>query len=75
VSVIHVTNLTPGSDNPTSGVRKSCLCLCTSSVSVDQWASQFKLWTNLGDREIVRFTSQVKVGPVRLLNVVCLPIA
>lgn len=23
-------------------------------------ASQFKLWTNLGDREIVRFTSQVK---------------
>ena len=43
-----------------SRVRKSCLCLCTSSVSVDQWAAQFKLWTNLGDREIVRFTSQVK---------------
>ena len=43
-----------------SRVRKSCLCLCTSSVSVDQWAAQFKLWTNLTDREIVRFTSQVK---------------
>jgi len=28
--------------------------------TVDQWASQFKLWTNLTDREIVRFTSQVK---------------
>jgi DNA excision repair protein ERCC-3 len=41
-------------------VRKSVLCLCTSSVSVDQWASQFKLWTNLTDREIVRFTSQTK---------------
>ena len=43
-----------------SRVRKSCLCLCTSSVSVDQWAAQFKLWTNLTDREIVRFTSQTK---------------
>ena len=41
-------------------VGKSCLCLCTSSVSVDQWAGQFKLWTNLTDREIVRFTSQNK---------------
>ena len=43
-----------------SRVRKSVLCLCTSSVSVDQWAAQFKLWTNLTDREIVRFTSQTK---------------
>ena len=29
-------------------------------MSVDQWAGQFKLWTNLTDREIVRFTSQNK---------------
>ena len=43
-----------------SRVRKSVLCLCTSSVSVDQWAAQFKLWTNLTDAEIVRFTSQTK---------------
>ena len=28
-------------------VKKSCLCLCTSSVSVDQWRHQFLLWTNL----------------------------
>jgi DNA excision repair protein ERCC-3 len=38
-----------------SRVRKSVLCLCTSSVSVDQWAAQFKLWTNLTgprDREV-----------------------
>ena len=41
-------------------IRKSCLCLCTSSVSVDQWAAQFKLWTNLTDAHIVRFTSQNK---------------
>lgn len=38
-------------------VRKSCLCLCTSSVSVDQWKHQFKLWTNLQDHQIARFTS------------------
>lgn len=31
-------------------VRKSCLCLCTSSVSVDQWRHQFKLWTTLQAR-------------------------
>lgn len=43
-----------------SRIRKSCICLCTSSVSVDQWAAQFKLWTNLSELEIVRFTSQVK---------------
>lgn len=41
-------------------IRKSCLCLCTSSVSVDQWSAQFKLWTNLTDLNIVRFTSQNK---------------
>lgn len=28
-------------------IRKSCLVLCTSSVSVDQWRYQFKLWTTL----------------------------
>ena len=43
-----------------SRIRKSCICLCTSSVSVDQWAAQFKLWTNLSELEIVRFTSQGK---------------
>lgn len=41
-------------------IRKSTLCLCTSSVSVDQWSAQFKLWTNLSDENIVRFTSQNK---------------
>ena len=50
-------------------VGKSCLCLCTSSVSVDQWAGQFKLWTNLTDREIVRFTSQNKETFLEQLSV------
>lgn len=35
-------------------VKKSCLCLCTSSVSVDQWSHQFTLWTNLGENDVVK---------------------
>lgn len=35
-------------------VKKSCLCLCTSSVSVDQWRHQFKLWSNLQDHQVIR---------------------
>jgi DNA excision repair protein ERCC-3 len=37
-----------------SRVKKSCLCLCTSSVSVDQWAHQFTLWTNLHEHDVVK---------------------
>ena len=28
-------------------IKKSCLCLCTNSVSVDQWRHQFCLWTGM----------------------------
>ena len=28
-------------------IRKSCLCLCTNGVSVDQWKYQFEMWTNI----------------------------
>ncbi|GAQ80913.1 putative Xeroderma pigmentosum group B protein [Klebsormidium nitens] len=41
-------------------VKKSILCLCTSSVSVDQWAYQFKLWSTVKDEQITRFTSENK---------------
>eukprot|EP00898_Chlorokybus_atmophyticus_P001082 jgi/Chlat1/1975/Chrsp158S02276 len=41
-------------------IRKSCLVLCTNSVSVDQWRSQFKLWTTIPDEKISRFTSDRK---------------
>jgi DNA excision repair protein ERCC-3 len=41
-------------------VKKSCLVLCTSAVSVEQWRYQFKLWTNLSDKQISRFTSDQK---------------
>ena len=35
-------------------VKKPTLVLCTSSVSVDQWAHQFTLWTNLDPDEVVK---------------------
>ena len=43
-----------------SRIKKSCLCLCTSSVSVDQWKHQFQLWTNLQDHQVSKFTSECK---------------
>ena len=38
-------------------IRKSCLCLCTNAVSVDQWKYQFQLWTTLRDDQVCRFTA------------------
>ncbi|XP_047325874.1 general transcription and DNA repair factor IIH helicase subunit XPB1 isoform X2 [Impatiens glandulifera] len=43
-----------------SRVKKSCLCLATNAVSVDQWAFQFKLWSTIKDDQICRFTSDSK---------------
>ncbi|TYJ07711.1 hypothetical protein E1A91_A11G024300v1 [Gossypium mustelinum] len=43
-----------------SRIRKSCLCLATNAVSVDQWAFQFKLWSTVRDDQICRFTSDSK---------------
>ncbi|MCL7033271.1 hypothetical protein MKW94_012757 [Papaver nudicaule] len=41
-------------------IRKSCLCLATNNVSVDQWAHQFRLWSTIRDDEIFSFTSENK---------------
>ncbi|KII69348.1 TFIIH basal transcription factor complex helicase XPB subunit [Thelohanellus kitauei] len=38
-------------------VKKSCLVVCTSAVSVEQWRSQFKLWSTIDDVLIARFIS------------------
>ena len=46
-------------------VRKRCLVLCTSAVAVEQWRSQFKLWSTIDDRLICRFTSDAKDKPNR----------
>jgi len=38
-------------------VKKPTLCLCTSSVSVEQWRYQFALWSTLPKEKIGRFTA------------------
>ncbi|KAK4435380.1 General transcription and DNA repair factor IIH helicase subunit XPB1 [Sesamum alatum] len=43
-----------------SRIKKSCLCLATNAVSVDQWAFQFKLWSTIKEEQICRFTSDSK---------------
>ncbi|OBZ72220.1 putative DNA repair helicase ercc3 [Grifola frondosa] len=41
-------------------IKKSCLVLCTSSVSVMQWRQQFLQWSNVTDRQIAVFTADQK---------------
>ncbi|KAJ1981857.1 DNA repair helicase RAD25 [Dimargaris verticillata] len=41
-------------------VKKSVLCLCTSSVSVMQWKQQFLQWSNIPERQVAVFTSDQK---------------
>uniref|UniRef100_A0A8C5GWS6 General transcription and DNA repair factor IIH helicase/translocase subunit XPB n=1 Tax=Gouania willdenowi TaxID=441366 RepID=A0A8C5GWS6_GOUWI len=47
-----------------STVRKRCLVLGNSSVSVEQWKSQFKMWSTIDDSQICRFTSDAKDKPI-----------
>lgn len=44
-------------------VRKRCLVLCNSGVSVEQWKTQFKLWSTADDSIICRFTSDARDRP------------
>ncbi|KAM7536725.1 hypothetical protein Aperf_G00000085905 [Anoplocephala perfoliata] len=44
-------------------VRKPTLCLCTSGVAVEQWRSQFKLWSTAEDSQILRFMSDARDRP------------
>ncbi|PWN47226.1 putative SSL2-DNA helicase [Violaceomyces palustris] len=41
-------------------IKKSCLVLCTSSVSVYQWRQQFLQWSNIQDNQISVFTADQK---------------
>ncbi|MGH0169815.1 UNVERIFIED_CONTAM: hypothetical protein FKN15_057354 [Acipenser sinensis] len=45
-------------------VRKRCLVLGNSSVSVEQWKAQFKMWSTIDDSQICRFTSDAKDKPI-----------
>ncbi|CDR99717.1 probable SSL2-DNA helicase [Sporisorium scitamineum] len=44
----------------TCTIKKSCLVLCTSSVSVMQWRQQFLQWSNIQDNQISVFTADQK---------------
>ena len=48
-------------------VRKRCMVLCTSGVAVEQWRSQFKLWSTVDDSMVCRFTSDAKDKPMGML--------
>eukprot|EP00697_Spironema_sp_BW2_P016819 gnl/Spiro4/825_TR455_c0_g1_i1.p1 gnl/Spiro4/825_TR455_c0_g1~~gnl/Spiro4/825_TR455_c0_g1_i1.p1 ORF type:complete len:845 (+),score=299.24 gnl/Spiro4/825_TR455_c0_g1_i1:87-2621(+) len=41
-------------------VKKSCLVLCSNGLSVEQWKGQFRLWADVEDRFLSRFTSTCK---------------
>lgn len=41
-------------------IKKRTLVLCTSTVSVEQWASQFCQWSTIDERKISKFTSTAK---------------
>uniref|UniRef100_A0A183CD93 General transcription and DNA repair factor IIH helicase/translocase subunit XPB n=1 Tax=Globodera pallida TaxID=36090 RepID=A0A183CD93_GLOPA len=41
-------------------INKRCLVLATSNVSVEQWRSQFKLWSTIQDSQIIRFTRDAR---------------
>ncbi|XP_006876628.1 PREDICTED: TFIIH basal transcription factor complex helicase XPB subunit [Chrysochloris asiatica] len=45
-------------------VRKCCLVLGNSAVSVEQWKAQFKMWSTIDDSQICRFTSDAKDKPI-----------
>lgn len=41
-------------------IKKSCLVLCTSSVSVMQWRQQFLQWSNVPESQVSVFTADEK---------------
>uniref|UniRef100_A0A1I7XSH0 General transcription and DNA repair factor IIH helicase/translocase subunit XPB n=1 Tax=Heterorhabditis bacteriophora TaxID=37862 RepID=A0A1I7XSH0_HETBA len=57
-------------------VNKRCLVLANSNVSVEQWRAQFKLWSTIQDKQVVRFTREardaVPQGPEASKPVVCI---
>ncbi|CAB3407115.1 unnamed protein product [Caenorhabditis bovis] len=57
-------------------VNKRCLVLANSNVSVEQWRAQFKLWSTIQDKQLIRFTREARdpppTGPDASKPVVCI---
>lgn len=45
-------------------INKRALILCNSGVSVEQWKTQFKMWSTADDNAICRFTHEAKDKPI-----------
>ncbi len=45
-------------------INKRTLVLCNSGVSVEQWKTQFKIWSTADDNAICRFTHEAKDKPI-----------
>lgn len=41
-------------------IKKSVLVLCNSSLSVEQWAREFKYWSTIKDGDVAKFSSECK---------------
>lgn len=51
-------------------IKKGCLVLCTSSVSVMQWKTEFLKWSNIQENQISVFTAESKekfTGPAGIV--------
>ena len=46
-------------------IRKSTIVFCDSNVSADQWADQFKRYTNIQQKSLYMFTSDTRVNVPR----------
>lgn len=44
-------------------INKRTIVLCNSGVSVEQWKTQFKMWSTADDNMICRFTHESKDKP------------
>ncbi|KAH7135058.1 P-loop containing nucleoside triphosphate hydrolase protein [Dendryphion nanum] len=52
------------------GVKKSCLVLCTSAMSVVQWRAEFIKWSNIDPNDIAVFTSENKTAFPRSAGII-----
>ena len=41
-------------------IKKSVLVLCNSSLSVEQWAKEFRHWSTIKDTDLAKFSSETK---------------
>lgn len=42
-------------------IKKSCLCVCTATFSVNQWVEQFYTFSTIPKHNVIKFTANEKV--------------